>query len=202
MRPATAMRLLAIALSTATASADVVGVNGLTVRPDPIGASLFGPLSASALDLTGSAHFDVLSSMKNDVFLAELGRDDLRVTGISWDLTATTTPGVSLSDLAIAVYNSAGQGVMFSPFATLEHAGSGHVLSGFYDLETMNLGFDLGDGAVFVELLFARPLTAGPVEGQYAEGSLITLELTPAPAPGSLAPLLAAGVIASRRRRA
>ncbi|MEZ6242058.1 MAG: hypothetical protein R3B57_03355 [Phycisphaerales bacterium] len=201
MRAVPAACVLAIALSSGAASADVLGISGLTVNPDPSVTSLDGPLSQSVLDISGRSHFDVLGSTRNQVLRAGLGRDDLQVTGLSWDLTGTTLAGVPLSDLQIAIYNADGDGVMFHPFVGMDFVGSAHAASGFYDLDAMGLDFALGDGDVYVELFFTRPLTMTPREGIYEDGSLITLELTPLPAPGVLAPIGGVTLLASRRRR-
>ncbi len=192
--------LAALAIPAALASADVAAISGLSIKPGPAEKTPEGSLDQSAISLAGHAHFDVLGSTDNNLLHADYGRSDLRLTGLSWDLGATTFADVHLSELRIAVFNAAGEGVTFSPFAGLDSPGFGEVTSSFYDLEEMGLAFDLNGEDVYIELFFDQAYSASS-EGVYAEESFITLELTPTPAPGTLGALATAGLLVARRRR-
>ncbi len=200
MRTAPAVGLIVIALSAGAATADIVGVSGLELKSSPAEAIMDGPLDQSTISLDGHAHFDVLGSAQNNLIRAGYGRDDLRLTGLSWDLGATTFSDVPLHELRIAIFNSAGEGVSFAPFVGFEESGFGQATSAFYDLEDMGIAFDLAGEDLYIELFFDRAYAATS-EGVYNEASFITLELTPTPAPGSLVGVGAAGLLAIRRRR-
>lgn len=191
---------VALALAAGAANAGITAASGLEVKANPFEASSGGAFPTVDIDLSGRVHNNVLNSEWNNVIRLDLGGTDFQITGVAWDLEATTRAGVALSELRFAVFNSDGEGIVFNPFDGNDTIGSGQAVSTMHNLLADGMAFDSSNGEVFIELYLPRNLVAG-AEGWYSEGSFLSLEYTTVPTPGTLAMLGLGGLAAARRRR-
>ncbi len=193
--------LAALTMVAGSASADVIhpatglGFNGVVDRT-------FTDLGegAKVLDMGGIVHNNTQGSVWNRIIELDVGAGDFGVGAIGWDLWATTPDPALLSTARIAITNSAGDGVILTPFTDWVDRGEqeGYHASGYINISDLALGFPVLDGEITIEMFLTSNPIAGP-EVTYLQGSTLTVEVVPAP--GAFALLGMGGLAATRRRR-
>ncbi|MBP6900776.1 MAG: PEP-CTERM sorting domain-containing protein [Burkholderiaceae bacterium] len=128
------------------------------------------------------------------------------ITRLSWQVTVEAFDPSWLQELTLALTNSAGEGVQFSPALDIAESGS-HQSSGQIDLVNSGLSFAVGsDRRLHLEWYDAWDDLDGLPDGRWTQASLQIGYTAPVPEPASAALLLAgllgvAGAASRRRRR-
>ncbi|MEZ6242057.1 MAG: PEP-CTERM sorting domain-containing protein [Phycisphaerales bacterium] len=200
MRNTATSAAVVLAGCAALAPAQIQQASGLSINATPTMTAADSQLFLHDVSLAGVVHNNLQGSTWNTVFQIDLGDEDLVLTGLSWDLSATSQHNLPLEGLRIAILNAAGDGVVLDPFMGQTNVGAGSAFLDLHDLTADGMDFDLAGGDVFVEFFVTSNLFAGP-EGWYATGSHLTLQTAPVPAPGALALMGLGGLAAVRRRR-
>jgi len=182
------------------AQGDITTALGLSMDATPIEtASPEGP-GVVDVDVSSMVHNNRQGSVWNRVMRLDLG-EDLWVTGLGWDLEATTIDPMLLTGVSIAIVNSDGDGIVLQPFSEDAFVGTASSeTSEFFRLGPNDQAFQITDGVVYIEFFLPSNPIAGP-EATYSLGSMLSLQVSNVPAPGMLAMGLGALGIASRRRR-
>ncbi len=190
----------ALALAASLAPAQIQQASGLSVNATPTLGAASSDAFVHTIAVAGSVHNNIQGSVWNHVFVLDLGDEDLRLTGLGWDLDASSQQNMPLEGLRVAIVNSSGDGVVIDPFLGQDFVGPGQSSFALHDLTLEGMDFGLAGGQVFVEFFVTANLFAGP-EGWHAAGSRLTLETAAVPAPGALALAGLGGALAVRRRR-
>lgn len=190
-----------VSACTFGAQAEISSALGLLIAATPIDVPTAEGAGLVDVDVSSMVHNNIQGSSWNKVMKLDVG-EDLWVTGLSWDLSATTIDPMLLSDVSIAILNSSGDGVILTPFSDDEFTGSATSSSGvdLVNLRHSDQEFQISDGEIYIEFFLPFNPIPGP-EATYALGSMLSLEISSVPAPGALAMGLGALGIAARRRR-
>lgn len=189
-----------VAGAAMSASGQISSATGLTIASTPIEVAASEGAGTYDVNVSSMVHNNTQGSSWNKSMRLDVG-EDMWVTGLGWDLNATSVDPMLLSDVQIAVFNSLGDGVVLNPFAGQETVGAGAASSGeLINLILADHEFEIADGQIFIEFFLPSNPIAGP-EATYGLGSVLQLQVSSVPAPGTLALGLGAlGVVARRRR--
>ncbi len=198
MKIGTGLAAAMIACCGAAAQAQISSAQGFSLGSTP--ATLSAPEGAGmvSVDVSNMVHNNVQGSSWNRSLFLDVG-EGLGVTGIAWDLTGTSIDPMLLSDVSIGIYNSQGNGIVLNPFES-NTSGFETSTQSLMSLVALNHDFDIDDGELYIEFFLPSNPIAGP-EASYGVGSMLTLEIAPIPAPGSLALGMGALALGARRRR-
>ncbi len=182
------------------AQAQVSSALGLIIGATTINTPASEGAGMLDIDVSPFVHNNTQGSVWNNVLSMDVG-ENLWITGVAWDLSATSIDPIMLSDISIAIINSAGDGIILNPFSA-ESVGSGTSSSGvdLFNLGQSGQAFEIADGQIYIEFFLPYNPIAGP-EISYQLGSMLTLEVSTVPAPGSLAMGVGALAMGARRRR-
>jgi hypothetical protein len=154
-----------------------------------------------------------LGDPANTVLMIDFNRElhvlvgeDVRVTGLAWECTIRTSESSALRDAAILFHAGTGvwnHGLVLTPAFDQDGSGVGSFGSGgFVDFGDAGLpDFTLPGGVLgfsFFEWMVDQP---GLIEAHWDIRLGFALDYYPGPAPGGLAVLALAGVVAAKRRR-
>ncbi len=198
MKICTGLACAMIACCGAGAHAQVSAARGFSLGSTPTALSAPEGAGMVSVDISNMVHNNVQGSSWNRSLFVDVG-EDLRVTGIAWDLSGASVNPMLLSDVSIGIFNSKGNGIVLNPFET-DAAGSEVSAQSLMSLVAINQDFDIADGELYFEFFLPFNPIAGP-EASYGAGSMLTLEVAPIPAPGSMALGLGAVTLVARRRR-
>jgi hypothetical protein len=189
-----------IAGAACSASGQISSATGLTIASTPIEVAASEGAGTFDVNVSSIVHNNTQGSSWNKSMRLDVG-EDMWVTGLGWDLNATSVDPMLLSDVSIAIFNSLGEGVILNPFEGQEFVGAGASNSGeMINLILADQEFEISDGQIFIEFFLPVNPIAGP-EATYGLGSMLHLQVSSVPAPGTLALGMGAlGMVARRRR--
>lgn len=154
---------------------------------------------------------DVVIGLTNIFSVADIGSTDnlllsfgvspgFEINQVRWDVSLTAYEPSWLSEMALTITNTAGDGFTLTP-GEIDASGSG-TFSGSMMLSTLGLAFSAGsDGRLNFEFHDGFDDLAGP-DGRWNAGSMITLSAVPEPATYGLMALGLLTIGAARRLRA
>ncbi|PZP34596.1 MAG: hypothetical protein DI603_06500 [Roseateles depolymerans] len=172
-----------------------------------LGSAVHLPADAAASDLyislAGMYSYDAIDSPSNVLFTVDALAGAL-VDAVSWNVTIQTFGGSWLSEARVAIYNSAGDGVLFSP-GYGNSTGGTMTFTDSVSLVENNLGFNvLDDGVLYVQLYEGYDDGASPADALWVSGGITLAGVAAVPEPSTYG-LMALGMMgigfAARRRR-
>ncbi|MFI4896375.1 MAG: PEP-CTERM sorting domain-containing protein [Phycisphaerales bacterium JB059] len=189
-----------IAGAACSASGQISSATGLTIASTPIEVAASEGAGTFDVNISSMVHNNIQGSSWNKSMRLDVG-EDMWVTGLGWDVNATTIDPMLLSDVSIAIFNSLGEGVVLNPFDSQDFVGAGASTSGeMINLILADQEFEVSDGQIFIEFFLPSNPIAGP-EATYGLGSMLHVQVSSVPAPGTLALGMGAlGMVARRRR--
>jgi hypothetical protein len=156
------------------------------------------------VDVAGIASYDLQGAADNTVIELNLGALS-RVTSIGWNVDISAYAPSWLADMEVHVTSTSGEGVVFTPSATMA-AGTEHQ-QGYSKLDDLGLAFRVdSDGKLHLEFSESfKDLNSGAADARWDAGSFTIGYVSAVPEPSLYAMmmlgLLTVGAVARRQRR-
>ncbi len=125
------------------------------------------------------------------------------IHGIGWDTTQASIGASWLSEMVVSFADLGGApGLYLTPSGTTAPGTESYSSGGIVDLEGAGIpDVVIASGVLSMEFFESFDDVADAIDGNWLEGSTITLDMFFVPAPGALALLGLGGLVSTRRRR-